>query len=245
MAFSIQSIGIPKNDVQRNLGIARGDWENLSHINKFGFSDSVGSTYQTVWDGNNVYSYPATAGTVQITSASGSDTGAIITVEGLDSNYDVASEDITVAGARGDVNFIRVFRAYVKTPASGQTTNVGIITLLHTQADSTDTTVAKILAGAGQTLMAVYTVPRKYKAYILKFQGSIGKQKEAVFRGRFRPLGGAFRTGGQWGTFGVPVTYDYPVPLAFTEKTDFEVQVKANATTEAGALFDIILEKLP
>jgi hypothetical protein len=245
MAFSIQSIGIPKNDVQRNLGIARGDWENLSHINKFGFSDSVGSTFQTVWDGNNVYSYPATAGTVQITSGSGSDTGAVITVEGLDSNYDVASEDITVAGARSDINFIRVFRAFVKTPASGQTTNVGIITLLHTQADSTDTTVAKILAGAGQTLMAVYTVPRKYKAYILKFQGSIGKQKEAVFRGRFRSPGGAFRTGGQWGTFGVPVTYDYPVPLVFTQKTDFEVQVKASATTEAGALFDIILEKLP
>jgi len=245
MTYTVHNLQIARQTLQTNLGIARGDYKDLSHINKFGFSDSVGATFQTVWDGNNVYSYPATAGTVQITSASGSDDNAIITVEGLDSNYDIASEDITVAGARGNVNFIRVFRAYVKTPASGQTTNVGVITLLHTQSDSTDTTIAKILAGAGQTLMAVYTVPRKYKAYIVKFQGSIGKQKEAVFRGIFRPFGGAFRTGGQWGTFGVPVTYDYPVPLTFTEKTDFEVQVKANATTEAGALFDMILERLP
>lgn len=243
MAYTVHNLGIANQVLQSNLGIARGDYKDLSHVNKFGFSDTVGSTFQTVWDGNNVYSYPATSGTVQITSGSGSDTGAVITVQGLDQNYDIASEDITVAGARGDVTFIRVFRAFVKTPASGQTTNVGVITLSHTQADSTVTTVAKILAGAGQTLMATYTVPANVRrAYIIKFQGSIGKQKECVFRGRFRPEGGAFRTGGQWGSFGVPVTYDYPVPLVFGPKTDFEVQVKASATTEAGAIFDIILE---
>lgn len=243
MGRQIDNLLIAGNNIQTNIGIARGDYTDLSHVNKFGFSDSVGGTFQTVWDGNNVYTYPASHGTVQITSGSGDDTGAVITVQGLDQDYLLASEDITVAGARGDVTFIRVFRAFVKTPASGQTTNVGVITLSHTQADSTVTTVAKILAGAGQTLMATYTVPANVRrAYIIKFQGSVGKQKEVVFRGRFRPQGGAFRTGGQWGSFGVPITYDYPVPLVFGPKTDFEIQVKAGATTEAGAIFDIILE---
>lgn len=244
MGKSIRDLRHANNDIQRNIGIARGDWEDLSHVNKFGFSSTVGSNFQTVWDGNNIYTYPATAGTVQITSGSGSDTGAIITVAGLDENYALAQEDITVGGARGNKTFIRVFRAFVKTPASGQTTNVGDITLLHTQADSTDTTIAKILAGNGQTLMALYTVPAGYRAYIIQFKGSLEKAKDTLFQGVARPFGGAFRVQGVYGSAGSPVSYEYPVPLAFPAKTDFEVRVKAGATTGASAIFDILLEKL-
>lgn len=242
---SIKDLRHPNNDIARNIGIARGDFKNdLSHVNKFGFSSSVGATFQTVWDGNNLYTYPATAGTVQITSTSGSDDNAVITVNGLDQDYNLAEEDITVAGARGNKTFIRVFRAFVKTPGTGQTTNVGNIDLIHTQPDSTDTTIAKILAGNGQTLMAVYTVPAGHRAYILKFQGSLEKVKDTIFQGIARPFGGAFRVQGVYGSSGTPVTCEYPVPLAFPEKTDFEVRVKAGATTGASAIFDIILERL-
>jgi hypothetical protein len=121
---------------------------------------------------------------------------------------------------------------------------VGELTLSHTQADSTVTTIAKILAGNGQTLMAVYTVPAGHRAYILKFQGSLEKVKDTIFQGIARPFGGAFRVQGIYGSSGSPVNYEYPVPLAFPEKTDFEVRVKAGATTGASAIFDLILEKL-
>lgn len=234
----------PTVNLSDGLAIAKGFVHRFSHINKFGYNPTIGSNFETVWDGSNNYSYPATAGTIQATSTDGNDTGATLVVSGLDENYETAEETITVGGDRGTTNFIRVFRAFVATPGTGQTTNVGIITILHTQSDSTDTTVAKILAGNGQTLMAVYTVPAGKQAYIKKFQGSIGKDKEAQFIGLARPFGGAFRVQGQWITSGVPITYDYPVPLKFGEKTDFEVRVKADATTSGGAIFDIILEDL-
>lgn len=236
--LSIHDLRHANNDIQRNIGIARGDYRDLSHINKFGYSSSVGATFQTVWDGNNVYPWPSSAGTLTIASDSGSDDNAVVTVEGLDSDWNIQSEDLTITGAAGTKSFIRIYRAYVKTPGAGQTTNVGNISITHTAVVR-----AKIVAGAGQTLMAVYSVPAGYRAYIVKFQGSLGKQKECQFRGRFRLFGGAFRTGGQWGSFGVPVTYDYPVPLTFPAKTDFEIQVLAGATTDAGAIFDIILER--
>ena len=46
---------------------------------------------------------------------------------------------------------------------------------------------------------------------------------------------------GQFGTFGTPITYDYPVPLLFKEKTDIEVRALVGATAPAGAIFDLIL----
>ena len=230
---------LSQNNAPFGLGIVRNDVNNFTAINKFGHSSTVGSTFQTVWDGNNVYPWPSSAGTLTIASDSGSDNNAVVTVEGLDSDWNLQSEELTITGAVGTKSFIRIYRAYVKTPGTGQTTNVGNISITHTTVVR-----AKIIADAGQTLMAIYSVPAGYTAYILKFQGSMAKQKECQFRGRFRLFGGAFRTGGQWGSFGVPVTYDYPVPLTFPAKTDFEIQVLAGATTEAGAIFDIILEKV-
>lgn len=239
--FRVENLRHPNNDIQRNLGIARGDFDNLSHINKFGFSSTVGATFQTVWDGNNLYPWPTTTGTLTIASDAGSseDDGAVITVQGLDADYNLQNEDLTIAGSAGTKTFSRIFRAFVKTPASGQTTNVGVISITHTTVVR-----AKILAGNGQTLMAIYTVPAGYRAYILQFKGSLEKAKETIFQGVARPFGGSFRVQGIYGSSGSPVDYNYPVPLAFPAKTDFEVRVKAGATTGASAIFDLILEKI-
>ncbi len=103
--------------------------------------------------------------------------------------------------------------------------------------------VARISGGnGGQTLMAVYTVPAGKKGYIIKFQGSLSKNQEAQFMIRTRDsVGGAWQVKGMFGTFSNSVGYDYPVPLEVTEKTDIEIRAKAGATSECGAIFDIIL----
>ena len=129
-----------------NIPIAAGLLDGYSHINKFGYRDTLASTFQAIWDGTTAYPYIGTAGPATVTSGSGSDAGAVITVSGLDENYNDVSEDLTI-GTPGAVNFIRIFRAFVKTPAAGQTTNVGQISVSVDSADR-----AFILAGAGQTL---------------------------------------------------------------------------------------------
>lgn len=244
---SIKDLRHPNNDIQRNIGIARGDFKNdLSHVNKFGFNSAVGSTYETVWDGSNVYSYPATAGTVQITSSDGaSDDGGTVEVVGLDENYNQTEETLTIGGARGTTQFIRVFRMILLTANTG-TTNVGTITATHTQADSTDTTVAIITAGVGQTLMSTYTVPAGYAAYIIRFYATVDvKDKQATVIGVARPGGtGAFQTKAYFTSNGNTIDYRYEVPLRFPEKTDFEVRAKSPTGVGLTATYDIILEKL-
>ena len=42
---------------EQNINIARGLIRGASHINKFGYNSSVGSNFETVWDGSNIYTY--------------------------------------------------------------------------------------------------------------------------------------------------------------------------------------------
>ena len=169
------------------IQIAAGNVKKTSHINKFGYNSAVGTAFETVHDGSNVYSYIANAGTATVAGAS--DAGAVVEIQGLDANYNLT-----------------------------------------------------ILTGNGQTLMCVYTIPAGKTGYLIKFQGSVEKQKECEFRILTRDYdNGGFNIKGQFGSFGTTVTYDYPVPLKIETKTDLEIRSKAGATTGMGAVFDIIL----
>tara|TARA_E500000318_G_scaffold103353_1_gene108314 strand:- start:5 stop:718 length:714 start_codon:yes stop_codon:yes gene_type:complete len=220
----------------QNFQIARGLVRGASHINKFGYNSNVGSTFETVWDGSNVYSYIGTAGTALVTSSdTSSDNDGTVEIQGLDANYNVQTVTATIGGSATTETFIRVFRVRMLTANTG-TSNVGAITV------TVDSTSAAIISATkGQTLMAVYTIPAGKKGYLLKLQGNLEKAKESEFQLMTRPFGGAFNIKGKFGSPGDVVNYDYPVPLEFDEKTDIEVQVRAGATTAAGALFDLIL----
>lgn len=225
-----------------NIPISAGELDGYSHINKFGFSTNIGAGggYHTIWNAGGIYTYASSATIAAVTSDDPLDNGAVITLTGLDENYLPVTEDITIGGAAGTQLFIRVYRALVKTPAAGQSTNVGKISI------SIDGGVrAEILEENGQTLMAVYTVPAGKTGYLMKLQASPDKNTDVLFKLVTREFDGAFLTKGLFGTFGVPVTYDYPVPLRFPEKTDIEIQGKAGNTCAAGAVFDVILVDNP
>lgn len=215
-----------------NIPIADGTVPGYDHINKFGYDDAVGTTaYETIWDGSSLYSYVSTPGPASVSSTDGGDTGILVDIQGLDQDYNLVSETVAV-GSTGSVNFSRVFRA------AGGSDHAGDISI------TVDSAVRAICqASAGQTLMALYTVPAGKTAYLLKFQGSIDKSNgEAKFRLMARPFGNGFQVKGQFGTAaGSYITYDYPVPLKFEEKTDIEIRAIAGATLGAGAIFDLIL----
>lgn len=215
------------------IQIASGLVINTSHVNKFGYNPSLSSSLQTVHDAGGLYNYIQTAGPATVAGAS--DAGAVINVQGLNENYDLINENITV-GSTSINNFIRVFRAQVKSLVVG-TINQGNITV------TVDGAVrATILANKGQTLMSLYTIPRDTTGYLVKFQGSVAKSQEVVFKLFSRKISdGVFNLKGQFGTFSSPITYDYPVPLLFEEKTDIEVRAQAGATAAGGAIFDLIL----
>jgi hypothetical protein len=219
-----------------NIPIASGAVTGYSHINKFGYSNDIASL-STIWDGSNIYTYSTSAGAVTVESSSTDDNGAVIEVQGLDASYNLVTQDITIGGSAGATNLIRVFRARVKTPATSQTTNVGIISI-----DIATQLRAKILAGKGQTLMAVYTIPAGKTGYLLNLTMSVDKNVDVIYKLMARPIeDGGFNIKGQFGTFGTPVDHSYPIPLVFSEKTDIEIQADAGNTCGGGATFDIIL----
>jgi hypothetical protein len=205
------------------LSIQRGNVGNFSGVHKFGLNTAVGtSAFETIWDGNNTYTYPSSSGTATATSSNtGADDNGTVEIQGLDSNYDLATETLTIGGSAGSTSFIRVFRAVMKTANTGNT-NVGVITITVSS-----TTVAQIRASYGQSLMCVYTIPRKYNAYLMQIDnGNVWNTK-------------AFIT-----TRGGFVEKNYIVPVKFTEKTDLELVAKASATSSISAGFELILEKV-
>ena len=215
------------------IQIASGLVINTSHINKFGFNPACSSSLETIWDSGGLYSYIETPGPATVAGAS--DTGAVVSVQGLDENYDFLTESIPGGGTSTN-NFIRVFRLRLESHPTAEI-NSGDITV------TVDGAVrATMLAGKGQSLMALYTIPRRTTGYLVKFQGSIEKNQEVIFKLFSRNIdNGVFNLKGQFGTFGTPITYDYPVPLLFKEKTDIEVRALVGATAPAGAIFDLIL----
>lgn len=218
-----------------NIPIASGSVTGHTHINKFGYSDSI-LNLSTIWDGSNIYTYSTSAGAVTVASSSSSDAGAVIEVQGLDASYHLITQDITIDGT-GATNLIRVFRARVKTPATGETGNVGIISV-----NIGGQLRAKILAGKGQTLMAVYTVPAGKTGYLLNLTTSVDKNVDVIYKLLARPIDdGGFNIKGQFGTFGTPIDHNYPIPLVFPEKTDIEIQADAGSACGGGATFDLIL----
>ena len=114
---SIRDLRHANNDIYRNIGIARGEWSDLYHVNKFGYNTATANSFETVWEGSNIYSYIDAAINVTATSASGgTDNGVVVLVEGLDDNYNIQEESLTLAGsgtATGTKTFKRIFRATI------------------------------------------------------------------------------------------------------------------------------------
>jgi len=223
------------------LSIQRGNVGNFSGVHKFGLNTAVGSgAFETVWDGNNTYTYPSSSGTATATSSDTDDNTGTVKIFGLDSNYDLAEETLTIGGSAGTINFIRVFRAVMITANTGNT-NVGTITITVST-----TTVAQIRVGYGQTLMCVYTIPRNYNAYLMQIDLGSSKDLENEIRFISKEIdnGNVWNTRAFITTRGGFIEKNYAVPVKFTEKTDLELVAKASATSSVSAGFELILEKV-
>ena len=228
------------NNMPFGLGVQKGLVNNFSGVHKFGLNTAVGTSFETIWDGNNTYTYPSSSGTATATSSDTDDNTGTVEIQGLDSNYDLATETITIGGSAGSTSFIRVFRAVLKTANTG-TSNVGTITITVSS-----TTVAQIRAGYGQTLMCIYTVPRKHNAYLMQLDVGSSKDLENEIRFITKEIdnGNVFNTKAFITTRGGFVEKNYAVPVVIPEKTDIELIAKASATSAVSGGFELFIEKV-
>lgn len=141
-------------------------------VTKFGanFDIDSGTVPEDIWTGGGLYPFPTASSTLSVVSSSTEDasggTGATkIRIFGLDDNYDQINETVTLTGTTPVVtsqSFYRVNRMYIIGTVGSNGANVGNITVTHTPAG----VISRIDANEGQTLQAVYTVPRDYYGHI-------------------------------------------------------------------------------
>lgn len=244
MAREVSSITRVGTSEPFELQVARGQVAYHSAVHKFGAvpAMSVGTT-GTVWDVDDTF-YPwaslASASTLTVDRASASDAGKTITIVGLDANYNEISENVTLTAATGNATtnaFLRVYRAYMY---NGSATNVGNIDV-----KVSTTVVARITAGKGQTLMAVYTVPAGYTAYLTQGVMSIKSGADAT-GDFFIRYGGetAFRIAHTFEVSSAEYFYAFHVPFAVPEKSDIDVRASVRSNNaRVTAAFDMILIK--
>ena len=229
------------------INIARGLLKGVTSEHKFGAVPAMSvNTTGTVWDVNDtVYPWSAfsSATAVTVDRAGVGDAGKTITIVGLDENYDAVTDTCVLTNASGNTTtngttFIRVFRAFVSTGAD----NVGNVDI-----KVSSTVVARITENKGQTLMAIYTVPAGYTAYLTQGTATIQSGADATGDMFIRYFGEtAFRIGHSFEVSGTggQYLYEFSVPRVIPEKSDIDIRASVRSNNaRATAAFDIILKQ--
>lgn len=238
----------PRKNFEHGMLVSQGVLDGQTYVHKFGATPAMSiNNTGSVWDINDTL-YPWTAldtpAVVNVERNNASDDGLVVTVQGLDSDWNIQEEEITITGAdqTGTKLFRRVNRAFVTSATA--TTNVGDIDIEAGAAGGT--TVARIGATNGQTLMAVYTIPAGYTGYLHKGVASIqsGGDATGFMYARYNTVGTTFRVAHTFEVVGTGGQYihEFPFPPALAEKTDIDVRATVRSNNSRfTAAFDILL----
>ena len=259
------------SDNSSGLAIAEGNVTGKTFVHKFGeapdFDQADGEV--TMWDGANdalfsgsppmVYTFSSSADIGLISSSDAGD-GQTIEMQGLDSDFNLVVQTITLNGqtdvdiSATGIDLIRVFRlknigatdiagvVYVRINGSAQTDGVP---------DAANTVRAIINNGNNQTLMAVYTVPNGKTGYMRSwFAATAGASRNSEYKIKIkaRPPGQVFQvkhTSAISDTGTSKDNHPYVEPEIFVAKTDIimtaEMLLNAATQAEISSGFDMVL----
>jgi len=238
-------------------GIAENSIAGHTALLKFGTRTAVAANTQSVvWEGTNpLYTYLTVAQQLKVVSASAQDgvggTGIrTLTIVGLDANFDEVTEVVTMNGLTQVTtanSYIRIFRAYGSTSGTSLT-NVGDINIY----DNAGTLqLLRIVAGDGQTLMTIFTIPRNKTAYLIQLSTSndSGKGARISLFTRLNDGGTLYPWQIKYRAYiiGGDNEFHFNIPFKIAAKTDIEIRVTTPAsagTTSAGATFELWYEDI-
>lgn len=258
MAREVSSISRVGTSEPFELQVARGQIAYHKTIFKFGFNPDVDDSLETVWAEGGLYNYLSAASVLKVSSSSTADTSAgtgarTVKLFGLDADYNEIDEVITLNG-QTSVNttqeFLRINRMLILSAGSGGT-NAGVV---YSGTGTVTSGVpankyATVAVGEGQTLMALWTVPATYTAYLYQTDITVAtsqNNKYATVNFVARPFGEVFQVKDKFVKSEGGHSQEYTSPLKFEEKTDLEIRVigdSANADIAIGAGMDIIYIK--
>ena len=202
-ALSHDADSTPVRAIPMEHDIVRGKRSEYLLIRQFGRNSDIdnGTTPEDIWDGGGLYTGIPTgaAETVEVFSSNANDTdggsGAeVVRISGLDANYDIQTEDITLNGTTAvttTTTWTRCNLVVVQQSNNGANdgVNAGTITVRHST--TTANVFAVMQAGRNHSEVAVITVPRGYTAYIQNYSMRVKKSNTIVVDGVLycRPFG--------------------------------------------------------
>jgi len=212
--------------------VARGNLEGASSVNLFGFNRGVALNYETIWNDGTNYTFPSTAIALTVTTSSALDYGKTLLIEGLDSDYNIISEVVTLADG-GTVTTALFFRINLMIMLDGE--NVGNIDAINTAVK-----YGYIEAATGVMQACIYTVPRNHSLYLFRIDvnsATTNGNKYLTIRNVTNTSAGRKLRVAE-ATFATSqVSYDRQVPFKLAEKTDFSFEAKSSSSTNEVAIF--------
>lgn len=250
------------SDNSTGLAISQGSVTGVANVNKFGNAPDFDTTDGEVdiWDGADdgnesimTYTFSTTADIDRLSSSDAGDTQDI-EVQGLDANYDLVLQTITLTGQTPvalTTPLIRVFRL----KNVGATDIVGRVFCFVNGATTggVPNTVTDIRAiidnGNNQTEMAIYTVPAGKTGYIREIYASTAggsRPTNYVVKMKIRPFGQVFQLKHRRSiNDDKDLEKKFDTPEKATEKADIVITAETTENSINGssmsAGFDIVL----
>lgn len=212
--------------------IAKGNIFNEKAVNIFGINRAVGVDYETIWDDSGSYVYPSSSVVMSLSSTSADDTMDVL-VDGLDADYNILQEVVTLTGT-SPVNTINSFFR-INSLVIAQGSNVGGIS-----ASNGGTVYGYIGPDLGITQSSVYTVPAGHSFYLFR----IDVNSATTNGNKYLYIRNVVTS--EWGrtiraseaTFAVSqVSYDRQIPFKIAAKSDFSFEAKSSSSTNEIAIF--------
>lgn len=238
----------------RGKAVTEADVLNAYLVDKSGATETLGTTpatMSTVWGGTGLYPWATFTGSgakIYIKSVTNDPKvqGKSVTIEGLDSNYDILIETVTLHPTDTTTpvstvnNFYRTNRMYLTGVNTNSLPHDYNIELRY--GSSSGTIIGQMNAPWGRGQNCFYTVPRGYEAFVLSINGNSGKQDEITSSLWFHPHGGTWTLQKSFKFISGMFDHNFRTPLRISEKSDIEIRAYALVeSSRIGTEFQILV----
>jgi hypothetical protein len=256
MSTTISSITRQGTFEPFGLQVSRGQIQGHSTVIVFGYNPDVDTTEESVWPDGGTIPHPTVASVLKISSSSTDDTSAgtgarTVYIEGLDGNYDVVSETVTLNGqtAVNTTNsYLYVNSFYVSTVGSGGANAGNINAGTGVVTAGVPAVLYDIIAtGYNNRTTGHYCVPAGYTGYMTEGLFSSGQASGATsVTGFLRQHGtdGIVRVGAVTTVNNGAAVFQFEQPYQIPEKNCVgATAIGASANNAVSSYFNIILIK--
>lgn len=239
-----------------DLQVARGQIQDHTAIIVFGYNPDVDTAEESVWPDGGTVPHPTVASVLKISSSSANDTSAgtgarTVYLEGLDGNYAVISETITLNGQTA-VNtvhsYLYVNSFYVLTAGSGGENAGNINAGTGVVTSGVPAVLYDIIAtGYNNRITGHYCVPAGYTGYMVEGLFSAGQASgSTAVTGFLKQHGpdGILRVGAVSTVNNSSAVFMFQPPYVIPEKNCVGATAIGTASNNAvSSYFNIILIK--